>query len=138
MTSPQCLSCDARRSDWPFGWIDEKYATLGGGVIRVTLCFPCRRLVVPFGGSDRCDGRCDGECDSAMAWVGHCRTCLDAMGDEASGEEWPLPTEPAEWSCFEEHCVRAWATQLHPDCDTDITHGARPGATHEHEIGAAA
>jgi hypothetical protein len=125
--SGKCLRCKSRKSDQPFGWIDEKWSTIGGGSVRIVLCFTCRRLIVPHAGSDRCDGRCGGLCDSAMAWWAKCITCVDLWDDEVEGEQPSGSPLPLEWSCWDEKCVRSWADLDHHGCDVSITQGWRNG-----------
>lgn len=39
----QCCGCDeAYDGAKPTGWINEKWRTLGGGLLRVVLCYACR------------------------------------------------------------------------------------------------
>jgi hypothetical protein len=85
--------------------------------MRISLCFPCRRLVVPYIGSDRCDGRCGGGCDSAAAWHAECWDCFDWDAEEDDGALMD------GWSCFDEGCVLAWVAKNHPDC-AEISHGS--------------
>ena len=100
-----CGGC-AKRGGCRTGWLDEMWPTLGGGEVRVVACFNCRRLVVPFEGSERCSGRCGGRNDSPTAWSAECLTCL-AVGDIADS----LPDTDVGWACWEERCVRAWADE---------------------------
>lgn len=101
----QCMSCDTKIRERPVLPLKESYCTLSGDTRRIVLCFPCRRLAVPFEGSDRCDGRCGGHNDNPTAWHAECSTCPTAEVDDEGD---PLPTE---WSCWEEGCVRAWAAE---------------------------
>lgn len=109
---------ETARRNW---WLDETWPTISGGSLSIVACFPWRRLVVPYTGSDRCDGRCGGYCDSAMAWRGWCGECVDRL-DEEYGDNPSSFDELIEWSCFDEGCVRAWAEHSHTACDVDIRH----------------
>lgn len=99
------------------GWLDETWPTIGGEELHVVSCWECRRLVVPYAGSDRCNGRCGGYADTTVAALGECATCADA-----DDNEWPPPDERTRWSCFDNNCVLAWAA-THDVCSVDFTPG---------------
>lgn len=111
-----CRGCGTQaRADQTSGWLIETWLTVGGGKVRVVTC---RRLTVPFEGSERCDGRCGGHHNGYAAWRGDCLTCQEAPED-FDGEVFE-PCDDAQWRCVELGCVQAWAEQ-HRNCEITIT-----------------
>jgi hypothetical protein len=112
-----CGRCGSETSvDATAGWIIEERRTVGGDVIRVVVCFPCRGHVEPSVEAQpkRCGGKCDGLYEGRGAWVARCDT---------------YPCEEV-WSCWDEQCVRDWAaehgephecSECHQDVDHDVT-----------------
>ena len=86
------------------GWLIEERPTLGGGKVRITLCFSCRGLTGLVPGTFPCDGSCAGSPDGGDGYDdGYRAECHSCWSD---------------WWCRDERCVQGWAEEH--ECEPDI------------------